>query len=431
MARTNEIIEANEKLERDIQERNYMDENPVLTSIFDKGEGPIRFLFGSIFFVTGLILLAFSIVYNLKVEVIIRNTFTGFLCGGILIYMLNDASVRKLFTYDNGQKRNRFVFSYYVGLAISVVLPLVTVEVWPYVFIFLLLGLFSTNEIGLFSGSMLVMFSVLLEKEGSYSEFFIYFIAGAVVLVLLRDLNETTRIGAPVFISMALLFALIVAYDILFMNRTLAPTMLIVPFVNIIINLILMLILLNIFGVYVIRKSKDRYMDINDTEFPLLVKLKETDKAAYFRAIHIAYLAERIALDLGLNARAVKTMSYYYKIGVIDGSKSWDDVKHFYIENNFPDEAVQYLKEYITNDKSKHQSKEAAIIYMCETLIASITYLFEKDKNTKINYDELIDKIFEHKIENKELYNYDISLYEVDRMKQLMKKEKLYYDFLR
>ena len=68
---------------------------------------------------------------------------------------------------------------------------------------------------------------------------------------------------------------------------------------------------------------------------------------------------------------------------------------------------------------------------MCETLIDSITYLFEKDSKTKINYDDLIDKIFMHKIDNKELYNYDLSLYEIDRMKQLMKKEKLYYDFLR
>jgi membrane-associated HD superfamily phosphohydrolase len=298
-------------------------------------------------------------------------------------------------------------------------------------FIFLLLGLFSTNEIGLFSGSMLVMFAVLLEKEGGYAEFFIYFLTGVVILVLLRDLTETTKLGAPLFIVVSLLFMLLVAFDILFQNRTFSLTMLIAPLVNIIINLILTLILLNIFGVYVIRKSNDRYMDINDTEYPLLVQLKEKDKNAYFRAIHIAYLAERIALDLGLNARAVKTMSYYYKIGVIDGSKTWADVKHFYIENNFPQEAVDYLKEYIENDKSKPLSKESAIIYMCETLIASINYLFEKDKDTKINYDELIDKIFIHKMENKELYNYDISLYEIERMKKLMKKEKLYYDFLR
>ena len=406
-------------------------DNAVLNSTFDKSERAIKLLFGSIFFVTGIILLVFSILYGLKTENIIRNTVTGFLCGGILIYMLNDASVRGLFSYDNGQKRNRFVFSYYIGLIISVFLPLVTPEIWPFMFIFLLLGLFSTNEIGLFSGSMLVMFAVLLENEGGYAEFFIYFLTGVVILVLLRDLTETTKLGAPLFIVVSLLFMLLVAFDILFQNRTFSLTMLIAPLVNIIINLILTLILLNIFGVYVIRKSNDRYMDINDTEYPLLVQLKEKDKNAYFRAIHIAYLAERIALDLGLNARAVKTMSYYYKIGVIDGSKTWADMKHFYIENNFPQEAVDYLKEYIENDKSKPLSKESAIIYMCETLIASINYLFEKDKDTKINYDELIDKIFIHKMENKELYNYDISLYEIERMKKLMKKEKLYYDFLR
>ncbi|WP_026665944.1 hypothetical protein [Butyrivibrio sp. FC2001] len=406
-------------------------DNAVLNSTFDKSERAIKLLFGSIFFVTGIILLVFSILYGLKTENIIRNTVTGFLCGGILIYMLNDASVRGLFSYDNGQKRNRFVFSYYIGLIISVFLPLVTPEIWPFMFIFLLLGLFSTNEIGLFSGSMLVMFAVLLEKEGGYAEFFIYFLTGVVILVLLRDLTETTKLGAPLFIVVSLLFMLLVAFDILFQNRTFSLTMLIAPLVNILINLILTLILLNIFGVYVIRKSNDRYMDINDTEYPLLVQLKEKDKNAYFRAIHIAYLAERIALDLGLNARAVKTMSYYYKIGVIDGSKTWADVKHFYIENNFPQEAVDYLKEYIENDKSKPLSKESAIIYMCETLIASINYLFEKDKDTKINYDELIDKIFIHKMENNELYNYDISLYEIERMKKLMKKEKLYYDFLR
>jgi hypothetical protein len=92
---------------------------------------------------------------------------------------------------------------------------------------------------------------------------------------------------------------------------------------------------------------------------------------------------------------------------------------------------MEYLEEYIVNDRSKQLSKEAAVIYMSETVIASITYLFGKDKNAKINYDELIEKVFAHKMNNKELYNYNISLYELDHMKALMKKEKLYYDFLR
>ncbi len=406
-------------------------ENPVLSYAFNKKEGKLQVLMGLILVITILFTFLASFIYGFKPEEIIRNTVVGFICGGIIIYMLLDASQRKLFSYDNGQKRNRFVFVYFICLIVALFLPLISFEVWPYVFMFLILGLFSTNEIGLFSGSTLLFISVLLEKDGSYSEFFIYFIAGAVVLVLLRDLNETTKIGVPIFVTLTILLVLIVGFDVLFQNRTFSLTMLIVPMVNILMNLILMMITLNIFGVYVIRKSNDRYMDINDTEFPLLVKLKETDKDAYFRAIHIAYLAERIALDLNLNARAVKTMSYYYKIGVIDGSTTWDEVKHFYIENNFPEEAMTYLKEYIEDDKKKQLSKEAAIIYMSDTLIASILYLFKKDKDAKIDYDDLIEKIFQHKTENKELYRYNISLYELEHMKNLMKKEKLYYDFLR
>ncbi len=406
-------------------------DNKILTGIFGKKEGPIKFLYGSIFFITGILVTVFSIIYGLKTEIVIRNGVAGFLCAGVIVYMLIEASSKKLFSYDNGQKRDRFVIVYYVALIISLFLPLITIEAWPYVFIYLLLGLFSTNEIGLFSGSSLLIFSVLLEKDGTSAEFFIYFIAGTVVLALLRDLNETTKIGVPIFITMTLLLVLLVAFDILFQNKTLSLTMFIVPFVNLLISVILTMILLNIFGVYVIRKSNDRYMDINDTEYPLLVQLKEKDKDAYFRAIHVAYLAERIALDLNLNARAVKTLSYYCKIGTIDGSKDWDDVKHFYIENNFPEEAMNYLKEYIVNDTSKQLSKEAAVIYMSDTVIASITYLFSKDKNANINYDDLIEKVFSHKIENRDLYNFNISLYELEHMKALMKKEKLYYDFLR
>lgn len=406
-------------------------ENPVLAYAFNKKEGKLQVLMGLIIVATTLFTGLASFVYGFNPEEIIRNTIVGFICGGIIVYMLLDASQRKLFAYDNGLKRNRFVFVYFICLVVAIFLPLISFEVWPYVFMFLILGLFSTNEIGLFAGSTLLFISVLLEKEGSYSEFFIYFIAGAVVLVLLRDLNETTKISVPIFVSLTILLVLIVAFDVLFQNRSFSVTMLIVPMVNILMNFILMMITLNIFGVYVIRKSNDRYMDINDTEFPLLVQLKEADKDAYFRAIHIAYLAERIALDLNLNARAVKTMSYYYKIGVIDGSKTWDEVKHFYIENSFPEEAMAFLKEYIEDDKKKQLSKEAAIIYMSDTVIASILYLFKKDKDAKIDYDELIEKIFQHKTETKELYRYNISLYELDHMKSLMKKEKLYYDFLR
>ena len=68
---------------------------------------------------------------------------------------------------------------------------------------------------------------------------------------------------------------------------------------------------------------------------------------------------------------------------------------------------------------------------MSETLIASIMYLFAKDNKAQINVDALIDRIFANKMEERAFHNSDISLYEIDRMKAIMKKERLYYDFLR
>jgi membrane-associated HD superfamily phosphohydrolase len=68
---------------------------------------------------------------------------------------------------------------------------------------------------------------------------------------------------------------------------------------------------------------------------------------------------------------------------------------------------------------------------MSETVIASIMYLIKKNKDVKIDYDKLIDEIFNKRIEDGSLKEYAITFAEYDRMKDILKKEKLYYDFLR
>ena len=167
------------------------------------------------------------------------------------------------------------------------------------------------------------------------------------------------------------------------------------PMLNLMLNLILLLLFLNIFGVYVLRRSNDMYMEINDPEFPLLVSLKEKNKDEYYRAIHTAYLAERIALGLGLNSRAAKTCSYYHRIGAPEGKTKWDDIKHYYDENNVPLEAKELLHEYTDSKKGSIRSKESLAVMLSETVIASIMYLLKKDKEVKIDYDKLIDSVLD------------------------------------
>ena len=393
----------------------------------------IKLIYVGLFFLTGLVVFGFSYFMGKSYEAILRNTIVSLLISGCDIFMLADAYSRgkEGFAYDNYFWRNRFVIAYLCALAMSAIFVLVPNQLWPYMSVFVILALFSNYEIGLVSGIGFLMISIMLEENGSFGEMFMYVIAGAVALAMFRDLKENTAIGIPTAISLMAQAVLLVAFNVLFQNRTLSINILILPIINLMLNLIILLIFLNMFGVYIIRKSNDMYMEINDAEFPLLVELKNKSKDEYFRAIHTAYLAERVALGLNLNARAVKTCSYYHRIGILEDKKKWDDVEHFYTGNNFPLEAIEYLHEYIEPTKGKAKSKEALAVSLSETLVASIMYLLKKNPDTKIDYDQLIDNVFQKKEDEGEFRKYDITFYELDQMKKLYKKEKLYYDFLR
>ncbi|MBO6240819.1 MAG: hypothetical protein J6O61_08315 [Butyrivibrio sp.] len=396
---------------------------------FDK----IKILYAVLFLVTGIGVGGFSFVLGKSYEAILRNIVVAFIISGTIIFMLLDASSRgkEGFSYDNYEKRNRFIVVYIVFLVLSCVFSLIPNQFWPYLSIFVILALFSNSEIGMISGTCFVMLSVMLEENGSLGELFMYVLAGAVAISMFRDLKEDTKIAFPTFISLMMQAVLLVAFNVLFLNRTLGIKILILPILNVMLNLLILLIFLNMFGVYVIRKSNDMYMEINDAEFSLLKELKDKNQDEYFLAIHTAYLAERIAMGLGFNARAVKTCSYYHRIGIIDGKMDWDDVSHYYSENNFPLEAIDFLKEYMVPSKSVPRSKESLTVQLSETVISSIMYLLKKDPNANINYDQLIDGIIDKRIDNGELNEYEVTFRELHEMRKILKKEKLYYGFLR
>lgn len=393
----------------------------------------IKLLYSVMFSLTGLLVLVFSYLTDKSIEAIIRNTIVSLMMSGTVIFMLLDASARgrEGFMYDNYDRRDRFVIVYFVGLVLSLVLSLVPNQFWPYLAVFVMLSLLSNCEIGLATGVVFVSLSVMLEESGGYSELFMYVLAGIVAIAMFRDLKENSSIGLPTFVSLFMQAVLLVAFNVLFLNRTLSFNLFVLPALNLMLNLIILLLFLNLFGVYVIRKSNDMYMEINDPEFHLLVELKEKDKDEYYRAIHTAYLAERIALGLGFNARAVKTCSYYHRIGATEGKLKWEEVKQIYEDNNFPTEAVELLHDYTESSKGSVKSKESLAVMLSETVIASIMYLIKKDKDIKIDYDQLIDSVLDKKIGEGQLKDFDVTFREFDGIRKILKKEKLYYDFLR
>lgn len=385
-----------------------------------------------LFVVTTLIVLGATFFYGKELEDIEKIVVVMILCSGINIFLLADTTGSNGFKYQNLKKQWRFVFCYIAILIVAVALPLISNGAWPFMAFFVLLSLFSNSLIGIVSSSTLLVLSVMLEQNGGYSEFFIYFLSGCLAVVLLDDLQKTQDVGWPIFISLLMQFVLFVAFNILFENKTFTWVSLIVPIVCTIIDAIILLVTLGAFSQYIIRGTTDMYMDINDPEYSLLVQIKEKDKDEYYKAIHTAYLAERASMKLELNSRAVKTCSYYHRISVLSEGKSWDDVLHYFKDNEFPDEVIPFLNEfYNPRSKSGFVSREATVVNICETVVSSIMYLIRKDKDSKIDYDELIDKIIQHKLDKKEFNRSKLSFSDLENLRKLLKKEKLYYDFLR
>ncbi len=384
-----------------------------------------------LFVLSGVCMVTASVLYDLDRLIVQRNLIVVLLGTGGLIFLLLDALRNHALPYGNEQHLRRFVLLDAVFVILSVLLPLIPYTVWPYLAIFVMLGLCSDVFIGLYAGSLLVMSSVLLGKESGNGEFFLYVLAGAVALALFRNLKENSAISGRLFVAVLMLVVLLTTFDVLFQNRRLAPGLFFLPGLNVIVSLILLLTFLNYFSTFVIRRTSEIYMEINDTEFELLVRMRDRSKDEYYRAIHTAYLAERAARALNLDDRAVKTCSYYHRYGAAMGQNHWEQVGPEFEAHHFPLEAQKLLQEYMEPAGGKIRSRETWVVSLCDTVVSSIMYIFREDPKAQVQYDELIDKIFARKQETGELAFCELSYADVSLMTRMLKKEKLYYDFLR
>ncbi len=371
-----------------------------------------------------------AFLYGNTMEEIVKIIILIFASTGCLVFVMEKSRIQGDFLFDNGENMWRFTVLYFLFLSGSVIFPMLPAGGWPFLAAFTGLMLFSSQLIAVCGGSNLLLISLLLSSSAQTDLFVIYFISGVAGILLFSGLDERFKVGLPLMISLLVQFVCLCIHEVLTVNEVLNPDMFLIPVVNIMVNLILILILLKFFSFSIIYRTRDTYMDINDPECPLLVKLKEFSKEEYFHAIHTAYLCDRIAGKLDLDAAAAKAGGYYHKIGILRGENSFENAKLVLEEYRIPDKVMEILKEYLNKDE-KIVSKETAVLLISDTVISSISYLFSKDANARLDYEKLIQAVFSKKVESGILNHNKISIGELEEMKKILMEEKLYYDFLR
>lgn len=385
--------------------------------------------FGLMFVLAGGITLAGSLLYDRSAETLIRNTVMVLAGTGIVIFAFTNEEINHRFIYRNDGKYARFAAMYLASLIASAFLPYLPVTGWPFLVIFVLLGVFSDGITGLAAGSVCLLLSVNF-ASGPFSVFWLYFISGATGILVFSTLNEDFNVGLPMFISLAILTLSLTANVILFSQEQLSVAQFTIPAINLIVCCILLLVSLKFFSTLVIHRNREKYMEINDPEFPLLVQLKDMSKDEYFHAIHTAYLSDRIARRLGLNDAAAKACAYYQRIGKLKGDNTWENVSAICNEYHFPASTKKLLKEFV-DDSERIVSKETVVVLFADCIVSSILYLFEKDPKAELDYAQLVDTVFQKQLETDELWGSQISLSQIREMKKIFVEERLYYDFLR
>lgn len=382
-----------------------------------------------VFFVALVVITLSSFLYTKDMTQIIRNAVISCICLGTVIFLMTEARIKHTFQEDNEEHPLRFAVSFLLSTVLAVLLPILPTTGWPYVVIFITLTLFSNTLVGIVSSSYLLMISVLLTPDADINTFCLYFVSGIICSILFQKLDEEFKIAYPLLLSVMVMLLCEVANVVLFVNETLHWELLIIPAVNVLVSAILILIILKIYGQLIVFKFRDRFLLINDTECPLMVELKEKQPELYLHTVHVAYLSDKLATALFLDCDCVKTMSYYYKIGILQGDANFENVMALIEDYEFPSVTYGYLKDVIENP-NRPATKEAFVVLIAEMIISSVEYLYAKNPEKEIQYDHVITALLKKKIESGFALKCGITYGDAEIVKQILLEEKLYYDFL-
>lgn len=375
---------------------------------------------------------AFGGCYLLEkpMDEIIRNMVVIIACSLLIVLSLAASGEKQTLFFNNFEHLSRFFFSFLLGLVFSVCSIFLPLKVLPVLALAVFLSLTSNTITGSLA-YLTFLFMMEFFTDMSSHGFFMCAFVGMAGIALFQNLDQDYLVNGALFASLVLLFVGETAFLILFEGQKISLDTFVLPMINVFISFLAILIFLRSFSTSVVHKYRDRYQEINDPDFELLVRLKEESTEDYFHAIHTAYFCDKIARKIGADHYLAKAGGYYHKIGRADGKGNVLQKTLALAEQyKFPPELVELLEEYGDRNKTITK-KETAIVLLADGVISSISYLLEKDKKASLDYKQVVDIVFQKKLESSLLYQCNITMKELTMMRKLLVEEKLYYDFLR
>lgn len=388
-----------------------------------------NYIIYAIIILTGLLFTFLGCFILLKpIDEFIRNMLVAVTFCFVVVMSLA-AGEKNSLLFDNFNYLGRFLISFLLGFVFVFISYFIPVKVWPILVLAVILTLTSNAVTGMLS-YLFFIFLACYFKDASVYVFFMCVFVGVAGIALFQTLDKDYLISGPIFASLTILFVGETGFLILFENSRISLDTFVLPMLNVFVSLLILLIILRCYSKRIVHKYREQYQQINDPDFTLLNELKGKNEKEYYHAIHTAYLCDKIARKIGADYYLSRAGGYYHKIGILKGESVFKHTIEIAEKNKFPPMLLELLYEcgdkYITVKK-----KESAIVILSDAVISSITFLLAKDNKAMIHYEQVIDIVFKQKMSGNLLAECELTLQELNEIRNLLIGEKLYYDFLR
>lgn len=361
--------------------------------------------------------------------VLYRNLVLAVFMALLIIFVYLEADRKKLLFSWNNRHMGRFTFLVCLFMAFLAGMGEVPYLAAPVFAGAVILTVFSGSYCGLVSYSAMVLQYCILNGL-DVAQVIVLLLTGLTGALLFMSLDRNLRYGGILFACLAGDFICYSLFFVMMREGQALGDALLYTGIRLFSALIVLLIVLKILGTVCIYRDDKMLSEINQPDYKLLVELKGVSKQAYFHAIHTAYLCEKLARRIEADVPLAKAGGFYIKIGMLEGEDTIRNTIQVASKNKFPSALVRLLKEYGIKNM-KRVSKEAVIVQLSDAMIATISFLFNKDKNASLNYEKIIDIIIKKKMDSGDFEHCDLTMEELCEIKKGFLEEKMYYDFLR
>ncbi len=375
-----------------------------------------------------LIYFIYCFMRNQLGDTFMSNVVRLLLMAVVFLFVLLIAFYKKGFYYGNQEYPGRFLAVYGAGLFLTVLNCFLPDKLWLFLPLAVMLVLSSGLQTGICAYMLLLYLQVLM--AGSHPEvFFAYACIGMIGITLFSHLDIDFLFGVPLFSGLVLLFASLLAMEYAVCGYLHFDAFLYAA-INVFVSFLIITFALKYVSYHILHKNRDKYQEINDPEYALLTELKKTSQRSYYHAVHTAYFSEKIARTIGADEMLAKAGGYYHKIGKMRGTNNLKNALEIAKEYHFPPQLVQLLKEY-GGKNTVLRSKEAAIVVLSDAMVSSVMFLFEKDRNAVLDYEQIVSVVFKKQMDSGLLDHCDLTMDQLRQIRTMFTEETLYYDFLR